>query len=241
VDRTRRNAKSGISSTLLSWFDKNGRTFPWRETFEAPDPYIILFTEIMLQRTRAEQVIPIYLEFVRKYPTFEDLSRASEDEIISLFGRLGLRWRAKNVVTLIRQIRDEFHGSIPREIEDLRSLSSVGEYVAAAVACYAFGHKTVAVDSNVVRVISRLLDLDVTLDSGRRSATFLRRVADLMPENRVQDFNLALLDVSAMICKPKPLCDICPLASYCAFYSKSNRELPQRRKRTTTSTLIRKC
>jgi A/G-specific adenine glycosylase len=178
---------------------------------------------------------------VRKYPSFEDLSRASEDEIISLFGRLGLRWRAKNVVTLIRQIRDEFHGSIPREIEDLRSLSSVGDYVAAAVACYAFGHKTVAVDSNVVRVISRLFGLDITLDAGRRSTSLLGLVVDLMPENRVQDFNLALLDISAMICRPKPLCHICPLMRYCAFYSKMNREVPQRGKKATPSTLIRKC
>src|SRR5437879_8907182 len=117
----------------------------------------------MLQRTKAEQVIPVYLEFVRRYPTFEKLSRASEDDVMSLFGRLGLRWRAKNVVTLIRQIREEFHGSIPHELEDLRNLTSVGEYVAAAVACYAFGRKAVAVDSNVVRVISRLFDFDVTL------------------------------------------------------------------------------
>src|SRR5205807_9895280 len=112
-------------------------------------------------------------------------------------------------------------------------------YVAAAVACYAFGRKAVVVDSNVVRVISRLFDLDVTLDSGRRNANLLGLVAELMPENRVPDFNLALLDLSAMICKPKPLCEICPLMKYCAFYSNTKQTVRLEQSPVQSPTLIR--
>jgi len=232
---------NGVSSTLLSWFDKNGRTFPWRETFEKPDPYVILFTEIMLQRTKAEQVVPVYLEFVRKYPTFRELSLASKNDVVSLFARLGLKWRAENVPRLIREIAEKYHGSIPRELSDLRKLPGVGEYVAAAVACYAFGYRTVAIDSNVVRVVSRLFGITVTMDSGRRDVGLLRVAADLLPQNRVRDFNLALLDISAAICKPKPLCNICPLSKYCAFYSKSKGNESSRTKAKSSATLTENC
>ena len=239
MDKFNRKGKKGFSSALLSWFDKNGRSFPWRDTFEKPDPYVILFTEIMLQRTRAEQVIPVYLEFVRRYPTFRDLSLASDNEIVALFARLGLKWRANNVLRLIRQIEEQHRGNIPREIDDLRKLPAIGEYVATAVACYAFGYKTVAVDSNVVRVVSRLFGIVVTLDSGRRNAGVIDVATSLVPENRIRDFNLALLDISAVICKPKPLCNLCPLTKYCVFYSKL--VLPQPVGKTTVSTLVRKC
>ena len=239
MGRTNHNAKTRIGSTLLSWFDKNGRSFPWRETFERPDPYTILFTEIMLQRTRAEQVIPIYLEFVRKYPTFNELSLASDIDITSLFGRLGLKWRAKNVLRLIRQIKEQYHGSIPRELDDLRKLPGVGEYVAAAVACYAFGHRTVAIDSNVVRVVSRLFGISVTIDSGRRDTRLIHAAASLAPQHRPRDFNLALLDISALICKPKPLCEICPLMKYCAFYSNTKQTVRLEQSPVQSPTLIR--
>jgi A/G-specific adenine glycosylase len=238
LDKNNRRAKKGVNSALLSWFDGNGRSFPWRDTFEKPDPYVILFTEIMLQRTRAEQVKPVYLEFVTKYPTFYELSLAPRSDVVSLFSRLGLKWRAKNVPRLIRQIKKLYHGTIPREIDALRKLPAVGEYVAAAVACYAFGQRTVAVDSNVVRVISRLFGIVVTLDSGRRDVRLVRMATSLAPQNRIRDFNLALLDISAMICKPKPLCDICPLVKYCAFYSKSQTNRSLREAVKPSSTLI---
>lgn len=222
------NRKIAVSSTLLQWFVRNRRSFPWRETFEKPDPYIILFTEIMLQRTKADQVVPVYLEFVRKYPTFEHLSRRSDLEILSFFGKLGLYWRARNALRLVRAIQKNLQYRIPTNIVELRKLPGVGNYVAAAVACYAFGQPIVAVDSNVVRVVSRLFGLKTTLDSGRRSKQLLEMATGLLPENGSRDFNLALLDFSATVCRPKPLCDICPLPGYCEFYSKNKGEKQSR-------------
>jgi len=195
----------------------------------------------MLQRTKAEQVVPVYLEFVRRYPTFHELSLASKKDVVSLFARLGLKWRAKNVLRLIRQIAEKYHGSIPSQLDDLRKLPGVGEYVAAAVTCYAFGQRTVAIDSNVVRVVSRLFGIAVNSDSGRRHVGLMQAAASLVPQNRVSDFNLALLDISAKICKPKPLCKICPLVAYCAFYSMSKTSESPRAKVEESSTLTENC
>ena len=202
----------------MRWFDRNRRTFPWRETFERPDPYLILFTEIMLQRTRADQVVPVYSEFVRRYPTFRHLSSAPERDVVSLFARLGLKWRARNVVKLIRVLREKFHGHVPRDIAELEKLPAVGDYVASAVMCYAFGERTAPVDSNIVRLVSRLFGLLVTGDSARRSRHVLETAASLIPRTRSVDFNLAMLDIAAAVCKPKPLCSICPLQMNCEYY-----------------------
>ena len=208
---------SAITRSLLAWFDENRRRFPWRETFEKPDPYLILFAEIMLQRTKADQVVPIYQEFVSKYPTFDDLSTARDHDVAALFQRLGLEWRAKNVVRLVRVLRRS-QGVVPRQFAELRKLPAVGDYVARAVMCYAFGERTAPVDANVVRVISRLFGLRSTGDSGRRNKSIALLALKLVPKKRTRDLNLAVLDFAAGVCKPKPLCQICPLQKYCQYW-----------------------
>jgi A/G-specific adenine glycosylase len=208
-----------IVKGLLRWFESNKRSFPWRETFEEPDPYIILFTEIMLQRTRADQVVPVYSEFINRYPTFEDLARAKKSQVVALFSKLGLTWRAKNVFKLIRVLESQYRGRVPSDVEMLRELPAVGLYVAKAVSCYAYGTKLVPVDTNVVRVISRLFGLPGQVDSARRSRSVTKLADSLAPEANFQDFNLALLDFAAKVCRPKPLCEICPLQKQCHFYS----------------------
>jgi A/G-specific adenine glycosylase len=210
-----------LSKGLLRWFDKNGRSFPWRETFEKPDPYIVLFTEIMLQRTKADQVVPVYQDFIRKYPTFRQMSTASKREIFLFFKKLGLTWRANNVVKLVETLKEKFDGEVPSRTEDLEDLPGVGRYVPDAVACYAFGSRRVPVDSNVARVISRLFDLKIDADSARRNARVIQLAGKLLPESRSRDFNLALLDFSAAVCKPTPLCGICPLRMNCGYYARS--------------------
>jgi len=208
----------GITKRLLRWFDRNKRQFPWRETFERPDPYKILFTEIMLQRTTARQVAPVYEEFVKKYPTLEMLSNAPDMDVFGLFSQLGLRWRAKNIAKLIAALRDRHHGLVPTNPSDLRDLPGVGEYVACAVECYAFGRRVVPVDTNVVRVIARLFGLHLDPDLARRSKLIKDLAAELAPTRRIRDFNLALLDFAATVCKPQPMCDVCPLALECAYF-----------------------
>jgi len=210
--------KIGIADKLLSWFQKNRRDFPWRRTFENPDPYVILFTEIMLQRTKANQVAPLYLEFFRKYPTFAKLKQAARDEVIELFARLGLQWRARRVWDLVTFLDQEHQGKIPRELKELEKLPGVGTYVARAVSCYAFGDGTAPVDSNVVRVISRVFGIVISSDTGRRSKKISGVTTSLIPIGKERDFNLALLDFAALVCKPRPLCAVCPLQDSCKYY-----------------------
>jgi A/G-specific adenine glycosylase len=214
---------AAITSKLLRWFSKNGRRFPWRETFERPDPYIVLFTEIMLQRTKAEQVIPVYLEFVRRYPTFEILAKAPRRDVEHLFSRLGLVWRAKKVTELVEFLQGHFHGRIPDDPLMLRELPGVGDYVAKAVLCYAFGKNEAPIDTNVVRVISRLFGKRLNPDLGRRNKTILSLTQSLVPKGKdARSFNLALLDLGALICRTRPRCDECPLNLECEYYRQSS-------------------
>ena len=173
----------------------------------------------MLQRTKAEQVIPVYLEFIQKYPTFNHLAKASRHEVESLFSRLGLRWRAKQVTKLIRVLKRRYNGQVPQDPMQLRALPGVGDYVCKAVLCYAFGRREGPVDTNVVRVISRLFGKQIHADLARRNKTIVGLTQSLVPEGRnARRFNLALLDLGAMICRPNPRCDECPLRSYCEYY-----------------------
>src|SRR5437773_5913452 len=210
-----RRSDATVSSALLRWFDKNKRNFPWRETFEKPDPYVILFTEIMLQRTRAAQVVPVYLEFVENYPTFEQLVKAPRQEVELLFSRLGLKWRTKQVTKLIQCLKREHEERIPDDPVKLRELPEVGDYVSKAVECYAFGKREGPVDTNVVRVNTRLFGKTMNADIARRNKTIAGITRSLVPSGSdARRFNLALLDLGAMICRPVPRCPECPLASY---------------------------
>jgi A/G-specific adenine glycosylase len=175
----------------------------------------------MLQRTKADQVVPVYEEFLRRYPSFDHIAKASDREIVSLFSRLGLRWRARNVVKLIRALRRQHNGVVPRDPDQLRDLPAVGEYVARAVLCYAFGERIPPIDANVVRVISRLFGLSGKADVARRSRQISEITGSLIPEEMSRDFNLSLLDFGALVCRPKPLCHMCPLSRHCSYYGKS--------------------
>ncbi len=175
----------------------------------------------MLQRTNAKQVVPVYNEFVKKYPTLERLSKATNKELMGLFAQLGLKWRAQKIIKLISTLRDTHHGLVPANSAELRELPGVGEYVASAVECYAFGRRIVPIDTNVVRVIARLFGLSLSPDSGRRSKLMKELVLNVAPTRRIRDFNLALLDFGATVCKPQPICSICPLTSNCTYFQQS--------------------
>jgi A/G-specific adenine glycosylase len=173
----------------------------------------------MLQRTRAEQVVPFYLDFVKKYPTFSALRAANQEEVYEFFSRLGLNWRARNVVRLVRTLELDFNGLIPRKIDQLRLLPGVGEYVARAVMCYAYGDAVAPVDTNVVRVICRLFGLPYDPDSGRRRKDVRVAAIALVSSRSPKEINLALLDFAAEVCQPKPRCESCSLKHLCDFYA----------------------
>lgn len=197
---------------LLEWFREDRRNYVWRRK---KDPYKILMAEIMLQRTRADQVEPIYIDFVKRFPNAKELNRATEREIGEYFGGLGLLWRVKLVKRLAGELVDRFGGKIPKSRDLLLSLPAVGEYMADAVLCFAYEEDVAVIDANVCRIIGRVFDLKAKGEA-RRDPQFRRAVNKLLPSGKAKEFNWAIIDLGAVICTPRdPSCNICPLKSLC--------------------------
>jgi A/G-specific adenine glycosylase len=209
-----------LGAMLIRWWLKNRRSYPWRETC---DPYKILLAEIMLQRTRAEQVVGVYLEFLKKFPTIFDLARASEKDIAPFFSRLGLSWRTKTTKKMAEFIVEKYNGLVPQAMEQLLEIPAVGEYIAAAVMSFAYGKPVVVVDSNVCRVIMRVYGING--DGEPRKNKKIRNIANetLPTKEKSRSINLAFIDFAALVCKPvKPLCSSCPINPWCEYCHRTN-------------------
>ncbi len=207
-------AKSAFSTLLLKWYEKNGRSFPWREK---RDSYQILIAEIMLQRTKANQVLPVYLDFIREFPTIESLKTATVRKIKRHFARLGLLWRANRVKQMAEDIVKRFNGRIPSDRDQLLAIPSVGDYIADAVLAFAYGKDVAVVDSNVCRVIGRVFGIDWKKEARRRPV--FREIPDkLLPKGKAREFNWAIIDLASLVCLPwNPKCLKCPLCTICKF------------------------
>lgn len=212
------NRRNLFVSRLLEWFKNHGRNYPWRRD---TDPYRVLVAEIMLQRTKADQVLPVYRSFLKRFPGPESIVNAAPGEVERFFSMLGLRWRAERVRKLAKTLVLKYGGHIPKSRGELLSLPGVGEYVADAVLCFAYGKSVAVVDANVCRVIRRVFGLKARGEA-RRDPGF-RRLADwLLPRDRAKEFNWAMIDFASMVCTPrKPKCDRCPLSNICMHASKS--------------------
>ena len=181
---------------------------PWRET---SDPYAIWVSEVMLQQTRVDTVIPYWNDWMDQFPTVDALAEAELDDVLKRWEGLGYYSRARNLHGAARMVRERFNGRVPETVDELRELPGVGEYTAGAVASIAYGVPTPAVDGNVRRVLSRIHDL-----ADPTAAELRDRAAALVPEDRPGDFNQALMELGATICTPRnPDCDACPIAAWC--------------------------
>ncbi len=204
-----------IRNNLLKWWEPSGRRyFPWRQTH---DPFKILIAEILLHRTRAEQIVPLYQDFLTRYPDIHSIARSSPEELAESLRSAGLHWRWKLLHSMAIDIETRFNGQIPLNFEDLISLPGVSHYIASAVRCFAFGYPDVLLDTNTVRVSGRIFGLSIT-DSSRRSVLFRRVLEGLMDAAQCREFNFALIDFASRICRPKPIHDQCPLTTYCLYY-----------------------
>lgn len=215
-----------IASALLAHFDATKRSMPWRET---SDPYAIWVSEVMLQQTRVDTVVPYWERWLQRFPTVEALADAELDDVLKAWEGLGYYSRARNLYRAARMVRERFNGRVPGEPETLRELPGVGEYTAGAVASIAFDVPTPAVDGNVRRVLSRLYDLESATPVQLRDLA-----ADLVPGDRPGDFNQALMELGATLCTSRsPDCHVCPLAEWCAAREQGVQELrplPKERK-----------
>jgi A/G-specific adenine glycosylase len=220
--------------SLLRWYRRHGRDLPWRRT---NDPYAILVSEFMLQQTQVATVIPYYYEWLRKFPDFVSLARASENEVLHAWQGLGYYARARNLHATARTVMDRHGGNFPREIEQMRQFSGIGKYTAQAVASFAFDQSVPIVEANTRRVLARLFNLRESIDSAAARKTLWQRAASLLPKSDAAVFNSALLDLGALVCLPrKPKCDLCPVKAFCR--AKDPALLPVRKSRPETKQLI---
>ena len=211
-----------LRNDLLGWWRYGKRHFPWRETC---NPYRVLVAEVLLHRTRAEQVVPLYELFLVRFPNIQVLAKSTPDELLRLFHSAGLQWRWKLLNAMAVDLEARFNGQIPDNFTQLTLLPGVSHYIASAVRCFAFGHPDAILDTNTVRVTGRLLGLAIT-DSSRRSRLFKDILQSLIDPDNARDFNLALIDFAATICTAKsPLHHKCQLRSYCRFYQQTARTI----------------
>ena len=215
-----------LSGLLLEWYDREGRTLPWRED---PSPYHVWLSEIMLQQTRVEAVKDYYAHFLQVLPTIESLAKAEEDLYMKLWQGLGYYSRVRNLHKAAMQIMDEYDGIMPETSAELQKLAGIGPYTAAAIASICFDERIPAIDGNLLRVFSRMTGYDQDIRSGAAKTAARVFYEEIFPHCRCGDFNQALMDLGACICIPNgiPLCEDCPWMDHCRSRADGTcRQLP---------------
>lgn len=218
-----------FSSKLLGWYHASARDLPWRRT---SDPYKIWISEIMLQQTTVNAVIPYYLRWIKQYPTIKYVAKAPLQKILKSWQGLGYYSRARNLHKAAKLICDVHGGRIPNDPDLLRKLPGFGPYTTGAVLSIAFGQRQPIIDANVRRVIMRQLALKgfADLSHDDKILNFLDRV---MPFKEMSSFNQALMELGALVCRNKEvLCNLCPVRKSCLAYKQGTQEIiPQPKKK----------
>jgi A/G-specific adenine glycosylase len=198
-----------LRRSLLAWYDANRRDLPWRKT---RDPYHIWVSEIMLQQTRAQTVIPYYEKFLQRFPDARSLARAPEAAVLACWSGLGYYSRARN----LRAAAQRVDGAFPATYDAIRALPGIGDYTAAAIASIAFDQPHAVLDGNVMRVIARVTNDAADVGSSRTRARFREIAQQWLDPRRPGIFNQAMMELGATVCLPRaPLCRLCPLAAVC--------------------------
>lgn len=207
---------------LIAWGREHFRSFPWRLT---EDPYCILMAEVMLHRTQASQVVPVYERFIERYPEVSTLAGATKEELHQVLYSLGLHWRIDLIHEMTDQLMERFVGHVPRGKSDLLSLPGVSHYIAGAVRCFAWNLPEPLLDTNTVRVMGRLFGLE-TKDSSRRSQRFRELAAALVDRDEPRAYNYAILDLADEVCMKKqpPVCERCPVSWGCVSAKRRDEE-----------------
>ena len=222
-----------FQSDLLNWYDHAAAALPWRED---QNPYRVWLSEIMLQQTQVETVIPYYRRFLAAYPTVHDLADAPLEEVLKQWEGLGYYSRARNLHRTAQIIAHDRGGHFPTTAEGLQQLPGIGRYTAGAIASIAFDEAAPVLDGNVIRVFARLIDLEDDVTQTATTNLLWEMAENWLPQNRAGDYNQALMELGRTVCKPRnPLCEQCPVQAHCAAYAKGTQnERPVRAKRTPT-------
>ncbi|MEH7251094.1 A/G-specific adenine glycosylase [Neobacillus niacini] len=221
---------------LISWFKAEQRELPWRKD---QDPYKVWVSEIMLQQTRVDTVIPYFNRFIEWFPTIEDLAEANDDKVLKAWEGLGYYSRVRNLHSAVKEVNEKYNGQVPNTPKEISSLKGVGPYTAGAILSIAYGIPEPAVDGNVMRVLSRILSIweDIAKPSTRK--VFENAVRQLISHDEPSEFNQALMELGALICTPtSPSCLLCPLREHCqGFHEGVETDLPVKSKKNSQRTV----
>lgn len=202
-----------LATQLLNWYEKNKRVMPWRDH---PNPYAVWVSEIMLQQTRVETVIPYFEKWMKLFPSIKALAAADERTVLNAWEGLGYYSRARNLHKAAKIAAEKFGGELPRDLNDLRSLPGIGRYTVGAIASMAFKMDEPTLDGNLRRVFSRVYDVSEFADSPVGEKILWEHATENLPKGQAGDYNQALMDLGATICLPKnPRCLLCPLMKIC--------------------------
>jgi A/G-specific adenine glycosylase len=225
-DETQQARIARIRDGLFAWFQEHARDLPWRRT---RDPYAILVSEVMLQQTQVDRVLPYYTRFLERFPTVEDLANAATSDVIRIWSGLGYNRRAVNLQRAARAVVDEFGGSFPDDPADLKKLPGIGAYTAGAIAAFAHERDVAFLDTNMRRVVSRVI---FGTESARESDA-IEAAGALVPPGHGWTWNQALIEFGALQCTARrPACIICPLRDDCAAYPTMQVALQRKSSRT---------
>jgi A/G-specific adenine glycosylase len=209
-------ARRLFRTRLLTWYGRHGRDLPWRKT---SDPYHILVSEIMLQQTQVDRVLPKYEEWLGKYPSLEALAGAPEAEVTTTWYPLGYNIRPKRLQTIAREAVANHGGQLPSDEETLLSFKGIGAYTAGAIRSFAFRERAAILDTNVARVLFRMFVAKGDPKSHAMRKHLWKVSETLVPRANVFDFNQALMDFGAMVCVARnPKCAACPMSKSCRAY-----------------------
>lgn len=210
---------------IMKWYDKHKRIYPWRSTRNA---FRLLIAEMMLRRTKADQVKTVYNRLFKEYPNVKFFTEANSKKLSKILYPLGLKWRIASFRQVARQLKKNYKCRVPQTREELKTLPGVGDYVAGAVLSIAYNKKEWIVDSNIVRIFRRYFGIKTTKE-GRRNKHVIEIAKRFVSGKNRKKANLALLDFTALICKPtNPRCTACPLINACCYFSRVNVQRKRR-------------
>lgn len=222
--------KEQFQNDLIDWFEGEHRDLPWRKD---RDPYKIWVSEVMLQQTRVDTVIPYFQQFMSRFPTVEALAEAGEEEVLKAWEGLGYYSRARNLHEGVREVYAKYDAKVPDNKKEISGLKGVGPYTAGAILSIAYGKAEPAVDGNVMRVLSRILLIEDDIAKVKTRKMFEAAVKELIPKDQASAFNQGLMELGAVVCTPtSPKCLLCPVKDHCrAFHEGRQGEFPKKGKK----------
>ncbi|MFZ3578002.1 A/G-specific adenine glycosylase [Virgibacillus sp. DJP39] len=227
---------SQFQNDLITWYQANKRDLPWRKEKNA---YRIWVSEIMLQQTKVDTVIPYFNQFIEKFPTIHDLATANEQDVLKSWEGLGYYSRVRNLQNAIKEVVASYGGEVPKSASELGSLKGVGPYTKGAILSIAYDQPEPAVDGNVMRVLSRILKVQEDIAKPRTKKIFEDHIRNIISHTDPSSFNQGMMELGATVCTPKnPACMLCPVQQHCqAFAEGIEKELPIKSKAKKQKTI----